>query len=356
MSLLAVSLIVIISFFVSSILYANSYDLPINQLPNTNKIELQTSDILHACDRDDECVIVYLQSLSKTISNEKMLSFSNEIVTAWEKDDFNCHEAAHHVGEFLLGYFDRDILKAISYVDSKCGNGLYHGLIENFLPLQVILDDKKIEELDVTKICEDLGSSSNSYIGLVCAHGMGHGLAKVYNFDVFDAVKRCDEFSTMSEQVKCQRGLFMENRVEHFNTGKGTFDEFDILYPCNLVEKKYQKTCFGVHGGYILKQLNFSPTSAFQECEKISNEDFIKSCYAGVGLHMADYYFFDIEKTSQMCENTNKKYQRNCISGSIFSIIRYIEPESGLDFCNLLSDNLSEYCINKWLMIRDRHM
>lgn len=367
MSILVVGIILTIYFYIDSqnrdlvdkiIMQDQGADLSkLNDVLITNSnFKKSASDILDECGKDAECVIKHLQLLSNSESQEKILLIVSDIISSWENGNFYCHVQAHHVGEFLSGYFKGDVFDAFSHADGKCGNGLYHGIIENYLSLKVILNGVKVEELQITQPCIELGSENGSYVGLECVHGMGHGLAVVYNLDVTKAVKRCDEFLTNVEQSKCYSGVFMENGVTYFENGGGMFDDGDLLYPCYVMEPKYQRMCYNVQASYILKQNNFLPMIAFQHCEKILFDIFIKSCYNGVGLYMANYYFYDIGKTATMCNDANLYYQKDCILGSVFSITMYVKPELGSHFCNLISNNHYRDCINYWLYTKTRHV
>ena len=319
------------------------------------EISLKASEILNECKTDDECVVEQLQALSKLESQETLLSTALDIVSVWEKEDFICHDKAHHIGKFLFGYFEGDLVEAISHVNNKCGNSLYHGIVENYLPTKVLLENVNVEDFDITIPCIKLGSTNSSYVGLQCVHGMGHSLAKVYNYDVFKAINRCDEFQTLDEQEMCQDGLFMENAVTQQKKGAGDFDDNDIFYPCNKLDEKYQKKCYIFQGSYILMQNNFSPSESFEQCEKLSIEESIRSCYVGVANHMTAVYFNSIDKTAAMCKSIDPNYQKDCIKIAVGDITLYIDPELGDDFCKLFPEEQAEYCIEEWMIVQEHH-
>jgi len=326
-----------------------------NPLQNINTKIPQASEILLECGRNSQCVVLHLQTLSETEQQELVLSVVNEIVTEWEDDDFYCHDIVHPIGVFLFGYFDGDLAEALSHVNNKCGNSLYHGVVENYLPNKVLLENIDVKEFDITIPCMELGSSDNSYVGLQCVHGMGHSLTKVYNYDVIEAVKRCDEFQTLGEQKMCQDGLFMENSVAQYKRGGGDFDENDIFYPCNKLDEKYQKQCYVYQGSYILVQNNFSPLDSFEQCEKLSSVESIRSCYFGVVNYMIIVYFNSIDKTATMCKEINPNYQKDCILIAVGDITVYVDPELGGDFCKLFPEEQTEYCIEQWKRVQEWH-
>ena len=113
----------------------HSTETPItNQQPvmqNLNSNTLIVSDILQECNRDTICVAYELNSLSTNESEFVVMSVLDGIISTWEGEEFYCHPNAHHLGHFLFEYFDRDVVKALANTDNKCGNGLYHGVLEN---------------------------------------------------------------------------------------------------------------------------------------------------------------------------------------------------------------------------------
>ena len=139
----------------------------------------------------------------------------------------------------------------------------------------------------------------------------------------------------------------MENRIEYIENGKGDFDEFDLLYPCNQVEPKYQKTCYDNLGSYILHKRNYSTEITFRDCETISNVEYINLCYMDAALYATVEYFDNLDKAVEMCEKANPKFQESCIDGALFAIIIYVDAELSDDFCGLLSENFYEFCTNK---------
>ena len=353
--------VIITSFYLTTTIIQNFEDKEQISIPTesitsdniqkqyNNKISLKALEILNECETDDKCVIEQLQSLSKISNQKEFMSTVNDIVSTWANSGFYCHPEAHHVGKFLLDYFDGDVVEAMLHVDNKCGNALYHGIVENYLLVQIIIDGISLEEVEITQPCVELGSSSESYKGLACAHGMGHGLNKIYDLNIFEAVKKCDQFTTKRAQEECHGGVFMQNALEFYNTGKAVFEKEDLFYPCNQMDKKYQKECYVYQSYYILYQNNLSPTITFQYCEQVPYEEAAGACFAGVGRYIANYYFFNIEKTAQVCNEANPKYQKECILAAIEMITIYVDSEIGDDFCNLVSKNHYDLCVEKWI-------
>ncbi len=337
-----------------TIIVSGSFDSNTTVIKDKNSI---VSDILQECGRDDECVYLKLQKISRTEPKEVVIYVANQIPFEWEKEEQNCHVIAHHVSEFLLGYFNGNLTEAISHVGNACGNALYHGVVENYFAIKVLLEDVEIDDLDITSPCMNVGSSIDSNLHQQCVHGLGHSLATVYDFDVSKAVKRCDEFKDPVDQDRCSDGLFMENNNENFNNGGGSYDENDIFYPCNSVDKKYKFRCYFYQGYHILRLNDYSYHQSFKDCEKIPDEEkYVVRCIHAISQDMTLQFFSnDHEKIVEMCEEVNPKYQWECIRVSSNALTIYIDPEIGDDLCHLIQEKLVEKCLVNWEEVIKQH-
>ena len=324
-------------------------------MPNPNSITLIVSNILEECERDDICVAFRLTSLSANESENVVMSVLDGIISAWDDEKVTCHQNAHHLGHFLFEYFDRDVEKALANTNNKCGNALYHGVLEDSLLGEIRSENTSLEDLDVTSTCINVGDSPDSNVRLQCLHGMGHAIVMAYDYDLFNAIKRCDDFQTFAEQDMCLDGAFMQNHVENFNNGGGVFDKDDIYYPCNVVDEKYQNRCYIYQAYYILKGNNYSYLPTFEDCERIptSSEKIIGGCFGGVSNYLSvRTYQTDVDGIAKMCSEANLKYQSYCINVAVFALTRYVDTELAEDFCNVLPDDKTESCINEWQRIK----
>ena len=306
------------------------------------------SKIFQECGRDVDCVHNYMLELSQTESTDVVMFVIDKVIQEWDKEKLPCHQPAHHLGQFVLGLYDGDLVEAISNIKHNlCGNALYHGILDNYLPVKVLLDDIPVEDLDINTPCKNLDSSQSSNAYRQCLHGMGHGLLVAYDFDVLEAVKRCDIFRENDDHFwECTEGLFMENHNQYFeNTGLGAYKEDDILYPCNYLDVKYQEACYQYQANIILSRNNFDYSETFKICEGLQYEASQKSCTRSVSMYMTNKFFFDdYDKIVEMCHDENTNHPHSCIYGSIYGITLYGEKDALTEFCPLFQGEQKEYC------------
>lgn len=324
-------------------------------MESVDSVSLIVSEINLECGKDNICVTFSLSTLSKTEPDNYVMSVLQGIIASWDEEKVSCHKDAHHLGHFVYEFFDRDIEKALSYTNNKCGNALYHGVIEDSLLFESRTNDISIEDLDVTSTCNKIGDSITSNIRQQCVHAMGHAIVLVYDGDLFNAIKRCDEFETAQEQEACLDGSFMQNHVAIFNSEGGVFDEEDIYYPCNNMDEKYQKWCYIYQAYYILRENNYSYLPSFEDCENIptADEKIIGGCIGGVANYMsAHIYTTNVDKIAKMCNEANPEYQSYCINVAVFSLTRYVDTQLAEDFCYSLPDEKTAKCLNQWEYVK----
>lgn len=303
--------------------------------------------IFSACDRDDDCTVRLLQQYSRNANSEQMSQTIDELLTLYVDADFYCHPIAHHVGEFLYGYLKRNLDAASAFVDSRCASGVLHGLVENTIVIENILHDTPIDKVDYVIPCVDIGNKLGKYAQLQCVHGMGHSIIKVYDYDTVEAVKKCNEYHDESDRFMCRGGLFMQNMKKYSDEKGGDFDESDMYYPCNKHADSDADLCYRYSSQYFLINNDYNATETFEMCDGIEKSEFIGWCYKGAGSHLAVEYFYDIDKTSKLCDLGNNQYKEWCVKGAIESITLYVDEDYGPLYCDNLDSEYRQDCMTR---------
>ena len=82
--------------------------------------------IFETCYDNDECTIDKLYEISPNSSTQSILLTLDELVDLYVDAEFYCHPAAHHLGEFLFGYLNRDLKMASDISDYRCHKSAGH--------------------------------------------------------------------------------------------------------------------------------------------------------------------------------------------------------------------------------------
>jgi len=330
------------SFQVEMMTYDEFIDEEIRKSKTGN---LYADNILSTCGNDEHCTVESLQKLSQNEDQEILLVTVDNLLEVFEQSELICHHQAHHIGEFMLGYFDANLTKALSLASAKCGGAMYHGIIENYFLAGMFSEKLKLENLDLTKSCDFLNENPQSLVRIDCSHGFGHGLFKAYNYDIASTLQKCDEFRTNLERDACYRGVFMENQIQNFENKGGVFDEDDIFYPCNTLSDEKASACYHYQTNYILRQNQLSLQKGLGECDKILPEKFVKTCYYGMGAQSRGMNI--LASSSQFvasCQTGDPKYQTYCVAGGAGVMAKQVGPDEALQFCDSVPEDFKAEC------------
>ena len=320
------------------------------QIRNSKTDNPNANEILSMCGIDQYCVVERLEKLKNIGDESIILETVNDIMQTYQRIGFYCHHQGHHIGMFLYGYFE-DLPKTLANANRNCGGSMYHGILQNYFMSEILLQKNNIEDIEIVNTCVLENFSSIQEL-LECDHGLGHGLAEVYKYDLFLAVKRCDELRTHIEQKNCQMGIFMENIDEFYENKGGLFDKNDILFPCNKMDKKYAGTCYHYHTSYMITKNN-SLEDVIQLCDKGRSSDIIEDCYSGVGrINSATSTKWG--KKIELCKVGDSRYQDFCILGVMATISDHFGSEKGLEFCKFVPSEFKDICydgLGKWVLM-----
>jgi len=311
--------------------------------------------IVDGCKNDVHCSVNALHTLAKLEDKDKVLNVFSDLVTTYESR-YPCHEIGHHLGMWLNAYVG-NVQEGLDLAKQQCGGSIFHGVIQNYLQIQKF-KNTSINEIDIQEICSKFKEDPSFINRWQCLHGLGHGLADIYDYDVKSAVSRCEEFEPGLEQISCSKGVFMQNVVHWGETATGDFDENDLYYPCNEYTK-YAPTCYHYHITYMAAKSGGAKVQipdAFDICDKITPEEMIKYCYYGMGRQMQSRTYLDWDRALFLCQQGDQtKLHGYCIEGMLMTLINGNEnPQLGFSFCEGLPSEYKETCYNglgKWIMM-----
>ena len=297
-----------------------------------------SKQIIDKCELDIDCGINGLIEISETNDEKTVLKVFGELWLYYAENVTKCHDHTHHLGKFLYDYYG-DFDKAISIADATCGGALYHGIVENYL-----VEFENIDLIDLTSICTKFPRQFDNE-NLECVHGIGHGLYKIFDKDIFVASEKCkDSFTAIWEFERCSGGVFMENMMMQRELGFPDFNENDPHYPCNSVSQEFLRACYAHQSFYIiLQQPNTSATKSFESCDEIPKEN-RKYCYRGVGNHITGNNLDDINRIVELCKLGDEEFHSECIKSAAYVSVDLRGIQRGFDVCKISPDYTKEKC------------
>jgi hypothetical protein len=355
-SILIFSIVMIVGFL--SILFSGIVsDTTEIQIENEN-IKIYSNQpyapqIVAECKDNIHCSVNAMQTLANLEDEDKVLEVFSNLIGFYETK-YPCHEIGHHLGMWLNAYVG-DPLEALEIAQQQCGGSIFHGIIQNYLQIQKF-NNISLNEIDIHEICSKYKNDASFINRWQCLHGLGHGLADIYNYDIQSAVNRCDEFEPGLEQISCSKGVFMQNVVKWIDTSNGDFDNEDLFYPCNIFEK-YAPTCYHYHITYMAAKsggIKIQIPDAFDICDEITPEEMVQYCYYGMGRQMHLRTYLDWDRALFLCQQGDKEeLHKNCIEGMLMTLVNNNEnPSWGFSFCKGLPLEYKETCymgLGKWI-------
>ena len=321
-------------------------------LISTEKFQNKLSkQIFDKCKYDSHCAITFLQDASKSHDKEIIMNAVNELIFTYSESLPFCHKNAHHVGNFVYGYLG-NVTDAIELTDpTACGGATIHGIVENYLDSQVLLYNVDPAQVDLS-ICPD-SLKSPTINRWECIHGLGHGLANIYGYDISNATRVCQSFEDW-EQITCAKGLFMENVNRFIQFEDTDFDKNNLTYPCNKINDTMAGPCYHYQTrfiNYVLKD----PEKTIDFCKSVEDK-FSKYCFRGIGNLYASLVVSDINKIDLLCNTKNIPYEKltYCYQGVAMTFADNRSIPEALIVCQSIPEEFQNDCVNevgKWIKL-----
>lgn len=230
------------------------------------------------------------------------------------------HLVVHQIGFYAYQKYGIDsILKCKDYFLYAC----YHGTIIE------AASDQGFEA--ITKMTDRCKASSVRYFQ--CVHAAGHSILAIWNYDLPEALKTCDELYESQSQFpealsSCHNGAFMENLFGVHDWGEGKEQKRDWLsedpyFPCNSFGEKYQKGCWLNQAAriYQMNQGDIQKTS--EACQQIGNPEHTLWCMDNLARQIHPLTNGDIVKVFSLCPLVGDAWREHCVTvnaGSYYSV------------------------------------
>lgn len=283
--------------------------------------------------------------LIEELSLEKRKAFLEDLMTREGIDSvwrfFKSHQIpavgydSYTSGELLYKHYG---LKGVEMCDPAfikgCSSGVIKALMVKF-------------GLDAIKQLPNRCFNKEGHI-TYCAHGIGHGLADVTDFDVPKALAYCD--SIVDEyrlRPECWGGVVQESAifaaVKVFNKKDG-----NLWRPCDELSVKYRGVC-----AFVLADLvwfgrdKLDISKIIEKCVSVDDEMLRKGCLLGSGYRIAKLSIGSSSYIQNQCNLFPKNIWHYCImsAAGALPVLNYKNwPDNAKKLCELLPKEYSEEC------------
>lgn len=230
------------------------------------------------------------------------------------------HLAVHQVGFYAYRKHGLEaILKCKDYFLYAC----YHG---------AIIEASGDQGFEVIAKMADTCKPSNSR-HFQCAHAAGHAIVAIWNYDLPNSLKTCDEVFENDKDFpqalsSCHNGAFMENLygVHDFGTTNEPVRDWlsdDMFFPCNEFSEKYQKGCWLNQAARIYEMYGGDIFKTARTCEKIGNHQYVIWCIDSLSRQIHPLTNGETSKVFEFCQILGNYWVDACIitnAGSFYSV------------------------------------
>lgn len=260
-------------------------------------------------------------------------------------------------------------------------SGCYHGVV------QAYLDAMGTDSTTVYGLCNQIQVAVfDMWLRFQCVHGIGHGLVNATAMHLPKALAGCDWLVDSWDAQSCYGGAFMEFIVAgrgqshhhkkaapaaaeadhadhpgtppaapppaaahgapgHDHATMATADTFavrdrsDPLYPCSVLDTKYQVACYMMQAGIIIEIVGADWGKISHACDD-APVAMQPACYQGVGTYVSGYTVRDADKSIEHCSKGDEKLQVWCYVGVTKNFVDVTaNADDALDFCRRLTNH-----------------
>jgi len=289
-----------------------------------------------AAERSAECLDRLFRATLKQHSTREALEWVAHLEATDADLRRDCHPIVHSIGRetFLR---KGSIHEAFAVCDQTCHSGCYHGSVERFLrgdelyaqsnqhPSQWELQQKAISACD---------PNTPPRVRYQCLHGLGHAIMFFSGYNLANALAVCDALKDDWSQNSCYGGVFMEN-VVNAAEGKTNFVADDPLAPCNRIDDKYRRECYGMQTSHMTA-VGLSAEQILVECNKAG--EFRGACAQSLGRDLSNYSRSGEHRTAATtCELATGDLRRACVRGATYALLDTTwDGRYALPFCAAL--------------------
>lgn len=265
-----------------------------------------------------------------------------------------CHDEAHDLGRLIFAKLG-DVGASLESCADACSSGCMHGVLMQFFKDSASTGGSdpqhsahqhsaQLTAADVAVLIPTFCESpalTRRYGPGDCAHGVGHAVMFLSDYDINDGIDLCERFPSYPLRYYCATGAYMEyrgnprSRMDYWNHGG--------LYPCDKV--RYPAACFRyvmtesirwyyVQGGTL--------ETLARQCIGFS-EKYRLGCFHGMGFAHMIQVARGRRTLAEVCGFGTREDQTACLEGTMDRLGQF-NPTVDAARCESLTDWRREVC------------
>ncbi len=360
--------IVLLGIFVS-----NSLNQPVDSIKTADSLEDGSAELqvplADTLAQRNKFINEFVQNKSRDKRDfyEKWLGIigANGIIDSVQKVAPLCHDEEHDLGKVIYSKV-QDVGNALRTCEDSCNSGCMHGVLMEFFATKknavsqtqaedqpqanpdahIDLDDVKDSIDTICGIGDKTGNAimASMYKQGDCAHGVGHALMYLANYDITKAMNYCSLFTMKQLAYYCATGAYMEYITTHDK--QDTETNKDIFFPC--VGAQYPGACFRYKMAHVVPRFynGGGTVKGMQDlCLKMDVKDEL-GCLHGMGNGNYAFLANNQVTVQQLCNVGTQDDQYVCIEGAIERLARYLPDRAKLQCSTLTTDWQNKLCMD----------
>ena len=254
------------------------------------------------------------------------------------------HSQAHDLGKVLYAQLN-DMGESLRVCSDRMYSGCMHGVLMEAFASATSGSSQPInmESLKgaIAHLCYTNKQMIKSHSPGDCAHGVGHALMFLTEYDVPDAIHACKELEDTAMAYYCATGAYMEYVAEHDRVDAQTKS---LFYPCDSSD--YPAACarykmYRVAERY--EQSNKGPEVMRKDCEQLQGT-YRLGCFHGLGNAYLWAVLDGTYSLKAICVHGTEEEQYMCIEGVMERMSKYAHTTAG-QFCDDLEARNRATCL-----------
>jgi len=274
---------------------------------------------------------------------------SNGLIKVVNELNPTCHSEGHELGKVFYAEVG-ELASALAACEDACYSGCTHGVLMEAFTLtehgHVGTPQDHEHHIGTEEVYPKLSTLCTQNIGIRpgdCAHGLGHAMTALNEYNTLEAEKGCAFFYNKSMEYYCATGVYMEFVGQPSEKQKNK----PLFEPCDT--SKFPAACFR----YIMPLVFRNVTAqlgpggiheVIKGCKQLSEFARI-GCFHGVGNAHMPFIAGGAIELGEICGFGNEQDQLSCIDGAIERLSKYHGKDIALEICARLEDEQKELCI-----------
>ncbi len=301
------------------------------------------------------CYKQVLERIVRTEGTEQALDTLQQLSSVDPDVRHYSHPYTHHIGKVTFAHYT-DAATAFAHCKDTFWSGCYHGVLEGY-----VSQFPNLAPDDIASVCAGVQDPQRPiFMKFQCVHGLGHGLTMHFHHDLFKALTFCDALPTAWDQESCYGGAFMENVIwfqtgphedhdghaEHagHDTRAKLLDPSNPHYPCDAVDKRYQRSCYMMQTSAMLTFNGYDFAATFKECEK-APADLVETCVRSLGRDVSGYTLTDAERVRTLCLLGPSHLIGQCFRGAVKDFgYTHASPQRSIGLCRVVDGPYKADC------------